>query len=868
MDNKQKRKFLTNSNDLVLNKKIKLDNLYLKNNFDNNSEDETEDETEDEDESENNNDDNFNKCFIIQPINTEYIEIISQLENDNSGSDSDSDYENENNNNNNINKNNQIKLENIEYPDSSDSENELDISNSEIFAVNLLKKTIRHNSKNNLKPNSIASKFNNKIIKMDKKYIECKKTPNKFKQLRQFKKNLDECKNIYNILTDDIKFYGSRFNFDLFLKKINIPNKQNDENEANLFDIILNNLNNEQSISKSTTNTKLDDEFKELYDKNDNLKQSGFKYFKTLNKKLKLEYINKLKQINTQNDLTDKRPNYMKILDIETECSNKSLILQRIQQLENKNHDIKLKNWVNKIMNVPFGIYKKPSVDKTYPVSKIKEYLERVRKLLDKEIFGHQTTKEQLIKILAHTITNPKEGGNIFALQGPPGVGKTALIQDGIAKALDKPFAFISLGGATDASFLEGHDFTYEGSNHGRIIEVLQQSKCMNPVIYFDELDKVSETPKGDEIINILMHLTDQTQNSHFNDKYFGGINFDLSKAIIIFSFNDEQKISRILKDRMKIIKVKGYKITEKITIAKDYLIPKLLKNIGLDDIQINISDTMLEYLIDSYTYEGGVRKLKELLNDIFLEINLRKLEENKIMNKKITKSPIVLTEEMIEKDFLKKKHKITHLKINPDPLIGIVNGLWASDYGVGGLTPIECYWVPSINKLDLILTGMQGDVMKESMNVAKTVAWRILPDYIKEKLNEKWKKSFDYGIHIHCPDGSTPKDGPSAGGAITTCLISLLSNIKANNKIAMTGEINLKGHITAIGGLEEKIFGALKAGVELVLCPKENLKDLDEIIEKFPNIFNEKFKVKTIDTIWDILNEVIEEKIDWIKFD
>jgi ATP-dependent Lon protease len=324
----------------------------------------------------------------------------------------------------------------------------------------------------------------------------------------------------------------------------------------------------------------------------------------------------------------------------------------------------KLNRWMEGILKIPFGNYVKPLVSKNDPVPAIRNYLNGGREQLDKEIYGHSTTKDQVIKILAHTITNPTEGGNIFALQGPPGVGKTALIQYGITKAFGRPFNFISLSGATDACFLEGHDFTYEGSNHGRIVEVLQQSKCMNPVIYFDELDKVSETSKGEEIINILMHITDQTQNSHFNDKYFGGIDFDLSKAIIIFSFNNEQKISHILRDRMKIIRVKGYKLTDKLVIAKNYLIPKLLKQIGINDVEINISDNVLEFLIDNYTYEGGVRKLKELLNDIFLEINLRRLEGNKILGKKI-KSSIDITSNMIEHDFLKKKRKINHLEIN-----------------------------------------------------------------------------------------------------------------------------------------------------------------------------------------------------------
>ena len=608
-------------------------------------------------------------------------------------------------------------------------------------------------------------------------------------------------------------------------------------------------------------------EFDKLY-KQDSSNKSGTEYFKELNIKKKKEYIEKLKDIKKVDGELDNKPYMAKIIECETSTNNKSIILSKINTFENlkgSSEYYKLKSWITKVMKVPFGKYVAPPVLREDGSDKIKEYLRGVRKNLDNDIYGHDVTKQQLIKILAHTIANPSEGGNIFALQGPPGVGKTALIQDGISKALGRPFTFICLGGATDACFLEGHDYTYEGSNHGRIVELLHQAGCMNPVIYFDELDKVSETPKGEEIINILMHITDATQNSHFNDKYFGGIDFDLSKAIIIFSFNDEHKISRILRDRMKIIRVKGYKMLDKINIARDYLLPKLMKHIGLD-VNVQFKDDILEYIIDTYTYEGGVRKLKETLNDILLEINLRKLEDEKILDKKIT-NRLIITKEMIENDFLKKKHKIENIKINEMPRVGQVNGLWANDYGVGGLIPIECCWIPAKEKLGLELTGMQGKVMQESMSVARTVAWKILPDKIKEFLNNKWTNSFDYGIHIHCPDGSTPKDGPSAGGAITTCLISLLSGIPVNNKIAMTGEINLKGHITKIGGLEEKIFGAKKAGAELVLCPAENLKDLEEIREKFPNLFNDKFMVKTIDSVWEILDLVLVKKLDYVKF-
>ena len=690
----------------------------------------------------------------------------------------------------------------------------------------------------------------------------------------KYKNAYDE---VYKMVTKEYSIKKEKLNINKWVSDKITERKKNAKepnNNSMVFTILypqsnVNNMNimNWGGIPINKEETKLLEEFENLY-KKDSSNKTGIEYFKMLTSEQKKDCISKLKDIKMNDGAIDNKPFMAKILDCDTTVNNKSIILSKINTFENlkgSSEFYKLKSWINKIMKVPFGKYVSAPVNKNDNSSTIKKYLQNMRTELNKEIYGHEITKQQLIKIMAHTIANPNEGGNIFALQGPPGVGKTALIQDGISKALSRPFSFISLGGATDACFLEGHDYTYEGSNHGRIVELLQQAKCMNPIIYFDELDKVSETPKGEEIINILMHITDATQNSHFNDKYFGGIDFDLSKAIIIFSFNDEQKISRILRDRMKIIRVKGYKLTDKIKIAKNHLLPKLMKSVGLN-MNVKFSDDILEYIIDTYTNEGGVRKLKELLNDILLEINLRKMEDEKILGKKIT-NKIEITKDMLDNDFLRKKHKVEHIQINEKPFVGQVNGLWANEYGVGGLIPIECCWIPTKEKMDLELTGMQGKVMKESMSVARTVAWRILPDDIKEKLNKKWQNSFDFGVHIHCPDGSTPKDGPSAGGAITTCLISLLSDIPVNNKIAMTGEINLKGHITKIGGLEEKIFGAKKAGAELVLCPDENSKDLQEIKEKFPNLFNEKFAAKTIKNIWEILDLTLTKKILFNKF-
>jgi endopeptidase La len=826
------------NNKNIINKKI-LDKKYNYNissgdSSDSSDSDESEylDESECLDESE----------YLDESHNSDDLDDLddcSNSHNSNNSNNSDKSYYSNNN-----------KILYFDSSDSSDSENEFDDTESNKFAINLLKKTYRHNIK--LEPNKILDIYHKKIVKLDSKYKKNVKN-NKYKlSIGKFKSNISSCKELDNNLRDSIDKLKKKFNLSDFIK----------DEESKINNVLL--------LTESNKNQyRIDKEFEEVYNQDNITLKNSLKYFKGLNFEKKKFYLDKLKNIKCLNS-NYKIPNFIRILDCDTTNSNKEIILQKINSLENidgSSEYYKLNNWINKIMNIPFGIYIKPPILKTDGSNKIKEYLKSVRKELDSNIYGHNVTKDQLIKILAHTITNPSEGGNVFALQGPPGVGKTALIQNGIAKALGRPYAFISLGGATDACFLEGHDYTYEGSNHGRIIELLQKTKCMNPVIYFDELDKVSETAKGEEIINILMHITDSIQNNHFNDKYFGSIDFDLSKAIMIFSFNDENRISHILKDRMKIIKVKGYKMIDKINIAKKFIIPKLITEIGLENVKIDFDDDILNFLIDTYTNEGGVRKLKELINDILLEINLRKLEDNIINGKKIN-SYVKINKNIIVNDIFKNKKKIEHIQINSQPRIGIVNGLWANDLGVGGLVPIECCWIPTQNKLQLELTGMQGKVMQESMSVARTIAWRILPDDIKNNINKKWEKNFDYGIHVHCPDGATPKDGPSAGGAITTCLISLLTDIQVDNKIAMTGEINLKGQITAIGGLEEKIFGAKKAGAILVLCPKENNHDLNEIKNKFPKLFNNNFNVKTIENIWEILDIVLLKKINWIRFD
>jgi len=250
--------------------------------------------------------------------------------------------------------------------------------------------------------------------------------------------------------------------------------------------------------------------------------------------------------------------------------------------------------------------------------------MEEAKKTLDECVYGLNDAKMQIMQFIGQWIANPNAVAPPIAIKGPPGTGKTTLIKEGISKILNRPFAFLALGGATDSSFLEGHSYTYEGSSWGKVVDILLQSKTMNPVIYFDELDKISDTPKGEEITGILTHLTDTTQNSQFHDKYFSNIDFDLSKVLFIFSYNDEKKVNPILKDRMYRIHTKGYETKEKLIIARDHLIPKIEKNINFEDGQILIPDDTLSFIINEFTEkEKGVRNLKRCLEILYTKINL-----------------------------------------------------------------------------------------------------------------------------------------------------------------------------------------------------------------------------------------------------
>jgi endopeptidase La len=583
------------------------------------------------------------------------------------------------------------------------------------------------------------------------------------------------------------------------------------------------------------------------------LEDETLKYFCNLTNKERKSSLDKLKEIN--NYQNKDKPVLFQIMSLDLPIEQKNHILKNYLTIATSRYENnKLKQWVDAVMQLPFGKFKGTNLD-SIKSDNVKIFLDNLQKSMDDAAWGHDEAKRQIIQMMGQQIRNPKSKGNMLGIWGPPGNGKTTLIKEGIAKAMDKPFVFISLGGASDASFLEGHSYTWEGSIYGRIANGLITSKCMDPIIYFDELDKISKTVKGDEITNILVHLTDPVQNNLFRDKYFHGIDIDLSRATMIFSFNDPSNVNPILLDRITMVETKYLLTSQKIHICKNYLLPTMIKEMGFPENGIVLGDDVIREVINKFTHEGGIRKLKSLMYSIVREINLCNLINSKLNEREVTFPFNIKLEDI--KSLLKHKREFEPEKINTKPKCGIVNGLYANSMGTGGVLPIECVWIPAAQSMQIKATGSLEKVIKESTEVAKSVAWNYLEDSVKDKFLDYWKNK-PMGFHIHCPDGSTPKDGPSAGGAITVALYSLLTNRKIKHDVAMTGEINLQGRITAIGGLEEKLEGARKSGCTLALVPKENEKDINKIKERNPSLLDDKFNVILIDKFEDIIQHAL----------
>ena len=328
----------------------------------------------------------------------------------------------------------------------------------------------------------------------------------------------------------------------------------------------------------------------------------------------------------------------------------------------------KLKNWIDTFMRIPFNVVSTLPVSRGDKKEDIHDFMEKSQKILDDAVYGMTDAKSQFMQMVAQWVANPQSVGNAIAIKGPMGTGKTTLIKYGVSKLLNREFAFVPLGGATDSSYLEGHSYTYEGSTYGKIVDILLQCKTSNPVIYFDELDKVSDTPKGEEIIGILTHLTDTTQNDKFHDRYFSEIDFNLSKCLFIFSYNDETKINPILKDRMYNIETKGYDTNEKIIICNQYLIPALEKELNMEQESIVLKEDKLKYLVEKYTNEEkGVRNLKRCLEVIYSKLNLYTMMKpgTKLFGDDIIEDitfPFEINESIIEKLIKKTDRNTSHM--------------------------------------------------------------------------------------------------------------------------------------------------------------------------------------------------------------
>lgn len=379
--------------------------------------------------------------------------------------------------------------------------------------------------------------------------------------------------------------------------------------------------------------------------------------------KLKTEdvkYIINNEMIINNTLLTNIIPLRFKIIKSNMNISTKRLIISKIEQFSQMKEEtgeyFKLKNWLNNISKLPFDNYIHLPVNINDSFEKINLFMQNTRNILDTVVYGHEEPKQQILRILAQWISNPSANGHCIGIHGPMGIGKTSLIKDGLSKSLEIPFGFIALGGASDASFLEGHSYTYEGSTYGKIAEIIIKTNCNNPIIFFDELDKVSMTKKGDEIIGILTHLTDATQNTNFNDKYFGEVELDLSKCLFVFSYNDDTLLNPILRDRITTIKVNGYKRTEKIIIAKKYLLPNILKSFNIDNDMIIISNEIIEHIIENIEEEEGVRNLKRGLEDIISWINMYKFLPNPDIP---IKYPFTITTQFVDKHINKHKTNI-----------------------------------------------------------------------------------------------------------------------------------------------------------------------------------------------------------------
>lgn len=391
----------------------------------------------------------------------------------------------------------------------------------------------------------------------------------------------------------------------------------------------------------------------------DEYDKDEYKYYKSLPKKFRTTIDEIEKEVSEVNIVT--KPLRFKIIESNMDLKLKSLAMTKLEQLyaldPSSSEFFKQKMYVENMCKIPIGKYRPLPISNRNNKDDISLFLDNIKKKLDETVYGHLEAKDQIIRLLAKWIANPDSKGLVIALNGPMGCGKTLLCKS-IAEAIGLPMGFISLGGmaSTDSSILLGHSQTYESSRWGKIIDVLMKAECMNPVIFFDELDKISTTRHGEEIVNVLIHMTDHTQNDSFHDRYYCDVDLDLSKCLLVFSYNHEDKINPILKDRITSITTSGYTNSDKINIARDYMLPRIYKDYALKTEDIIFDDETLYYIINFTAEEKGVRNLQRSLEEIISQVNLVKILDKPIIDDKKIKFPLRITNEIVDKFMTKKK--------------------------------------------------------------------------------------------------------------------------------------------------------------------------------------------------------------------
>jgi len=478
-----------------------------------------------------------------------------------------------------------------------------------------------------------------------------------------------------------------------------------------------------------------------------------------------------------------------------------------------------IRNYIEAVLDLPWNKETKDVLN-----------LKKASQILERDHYGLKDAKEKVLDYLAVKTLNPSMNGAILCLSGPPGIGKTSLVKS-IAESMGRKFVRVSLGGVRDEAEIRGHRRTYVGSMPGKIMKAMKEAGTKNPVILLDEIDKMSNDYKGDPA-SAMLEVLDPEQNKSFEDHYID-MPFDLSKVFFVATANDLRTVSAPLRDRMDILQLSSYTEFEKLHIAQNFLLKQAQKENGLADVEIKIPDKVMFKLIDEYTREAGVRNLKREIINICRKI----------------------AREVVEKDIKKFNLKASDLekylgkaKFRPEKSrkavgkVGVVNGLaWTA---VGGVT-LDVQGVDTAGKGDVTLTGTLGNVMKESASVAMTYVKANLKKYPPK--DENFFK--DRAIHLHFPEGATPKDGPSAGITITTAIVSVLTNRKVRQDIAMTGEITITGDVLAIGGVREKVIGAHRAGIKEVILPEDNRVDTDEIPDELKSTMKIHF-AKTYDDV------------------